>query len=602
MSPLPSGFRVRTAAAIALGLLLATLVAACSSSGSHGPGTVAATKVKIPPGTRGGTATFLSATDVDSLDPGLTSFSVGYMVLQATQRPLYSFKPNDPATLVPDLAQGMPQVSADQKTVTVHIKPGIKFSPPVNRAVTSKDVKYAIERAFTKQIPTYYAGTYFGSIVGAPAKPHTGSFQTISGMQTPDDTTLVFHLSKPAAGQFVSTLVMGATAPVPQEYAQKYDDHNPSTYAQHVVATGPYMVQNNAAGDATGWTPGKRILLVRNPNWSAKSDFRPAYLNSIQIAEGNSDVTIATRRTLSGSGEMCCDVFSLPVDIVRQALATQKSQIAVISARLTSYVALNSAVKPFDNLNVRRAILAGVDRTALRLTRGGPLLGDVATGFIPPGLTGFDQAGGMKQAQEYDFNTSPTSNMAVAKKYMLAAKQQGLPISAAGKWTGGGQITAVAPNEDPDDKTAEALQAQLAKLGFNVKLRLVPRSVVYTNFCGVPAKKVGICFVGVGSDTADAYSILSASFLGTAILPAGNSNIAQLNNPAVNAAIDKAASLPVGTGREKMWGKANDLIVGQAAGIPYEWPKAELVASRNLQMVPNEYYDLPDLAFTSVKK
>jgi peptide/nickel transport system substrate-binding protein len=589
--------------AIAVGLLLATLVAACGSQASGGGhATIGSTDVKLVAGTRGGTVTFLSATDVDSLDPGLTSFSVGYMVLQATQRPLYSFKPNDPTTLVPDLASGMPKISSDLKTVTVHIKPGIHFSPPVDRELTSSDVKYAIERTFTKEVTTYYAGTYFGSIVGAPAKPHTGNFEPISGIETPNATTLVFHLSKPVGGQFVSTLVMGATAPVPQEYAQKFDSQNPSTYAQHVVATGAYMVQNNAAGDATGWTPGKRILLVRNPNWNAKSDFRPAYLNSIQIAEGNSDVTIATRRALSGSGLMCCDVYALPVDIVRQAEATQKSQIAVLGARLTSYVALDTAVKPFDNLNVRRAVLAGVDRSALRLTRGGPLLGDVATGFIPPGLTGFEQSGGMEQAQQYDFNKNPQGSMALARKYMLAARQQGLPISAAGKWTGGGQITAVAPNEAPDDKTAEALQAQLGKLGLTVKLRLVPRSVVYTNFCGVPAKKVGICFVGVGSDTADPYSILSASFLGTSILPAGNSNISQLNNPAVNAAIDKASLLPVGTARSKAWGTANALIVGQAAGIPYEWPKAELVSSRNVQMVPNEYYDLPDLAFTSVKR
>ena len=41
---------------------------------------------------------------------------------------------------------------------------------------------------------------------------------------------------------------MPITAPVPEEYAKKFDAKNPSTYNTHVVATGPYMVKNDASG------------------------------------------------------------------------------------------------------------------------------------------------------------------------------------------------------------------------------------------------------------------------------------------------------------------------------------------------------------------
>ena len=54
-------------------------------------------------------------------------------------------------------------------------------------------------------------------------------------------------------------------------------------------------------------------------------------------------------------------------------------------------------IKPFDNINVRKAIIAASNRDALRLTRGGPILGDIATGWIPPGIPGFEEAGGLKQ-------------------------------------------------------------------------------------------------------------------------------------------------------------------------------------------------------------
>ena len=62
-------------------------------------------------------------------------------------------------------------------------------------------------------------------------------------------------------------LAYGATAPVPEEYAAKFDAKTPSTYGENQVATGPYMIENDASGKAIGYEPGKRIHLVRNPNW-----------------------------------------------------------------------------------------------------------------------------------------------------------------------------------------------------------------------------------------------------------------------------------------------------------------------------------------------
>ena len=61
------------------------------------------------------------------------------------------------------------------------------------------------------------------------------------------------------------------------------------------------MVKNDpSTGKVTGRDPGKRIEMVRNPNWNKDTDFRPAYLDSITIEEGNDDLTVASRRTLGG--------------------------------------------------------------------------------------------------------------------------------------------------------------------------------------------------------------------------------------------------------------------------------------------------------------
>ena len=172
------------------------------------------------------------------------------------------------------------------------IKTGVKFSPPVNREVTSKDVKYAIERGFFNTVNNGYAGGVLRRHrrrEGWRVKPGT----EIAGIETPDDTDdRVQAQARDRAASSARRSVMPLTAPVPEEYAQKFDKKNPSTYGENQVATGPYMVENNAAGKAIGYEPGKRIHLVRNPNWDKALDFRPAYLDEIDMPQGNDDTTV----------------------------------------------------------------------------------------------------------------------------------------------------------------------------------------------------------------------------------------------------------------------------------------------------------------------
>src|SRR4051812_47203171 len=213
----------------------------------------------------GGSLTMLASSDTDYLDPGRTYYTFGEMVTLATNRPLYSFKPDDAVHPVPDLAADQPQISADQKTVTVAIKPGIRYAPPVNREVTSADVKYAVERFFSTNVGGQYPG-YFSIIKGAPSRPTRG-VRSISGIATPDPRTIVFTLKQAAGVSFAAALVMPITVPVPAEYARPFDARNPSTYNTHVAFTGPYMVKSSASGALSGYRSGRSITLVRNPNW-----------------------------------------------------------------------------------------------------------------------------------------------------------------------------------------------------------------------------------------------------------------------------------------------------------------------------------------------
>ena len=265
---------------------------------------------------------------------------------------------------------------------------------------------------------------------------------------------------------------------------------------------------------------------------------------------------------------------------------------------------MNTTIKPFDNINVRKAIIASSNRNALRLTRGGAVLGDIANGWIPPGIPGFDEAGGLKQNTDLDYLANPAGDPAVAKKYMLAAKKEdpSLPIDANGKWTGGDKVLTIATNADPGKKTAEVFQGQMEQLGFKLNFRIVPQDTLYTKFLAVPKQKVALGpNVGWFKDFADPQSMLDATFNGKNILQQGNVNWPQLNDPAINDAMKQASTVPVGPARNKAWAKINHMIAEQAPAIPWIWDKTASVGSKDVDQVVNGYDTAHDLSFTSLK-
>jgi peptide/nickel transport system substrate-binding protein len=539
----------------------------------------------------GGNLTMLASSDVDYLDPGQTYYTFGEMVTLATNRPLYSFRPGDALHPVPDLAADQPQISADQKTVTVTLKPQIRYAPPVNREVTSADVKYAFERFFSANVGGQYPG-YFQVIEGAPSGPTRG-VRSISGIATPDPRTIVFRLKQPSGVSFAASLVMPITVPVPAEYARPFDAHNPSTYNTHVAFTGPYMVQNSASGALSGYRPGTSIQLVRNPSWDATTDYRPAYLTSILIRTDAFDSSAAARKVAAGR-DLLLDTTP-PITTLRQVRTAAPSLLSTVQSGGFRYFSLNTEVKPLDNINVRKAVMAGFDRVAARRARGGADAGDIATHFLPPDLPGFAQAGGYDGFPDIDyFNKANVSgNRALAAKYLKKAGYR------SGKYTGRRRLLLVGANADPGKAQIEVAARQLRKLGFKVRLRLVPQDAVYTDWCQVPAKKVAMCAAGWFKDFADPQSMLEPIFKGRLISrQGGNINYSMLDDPKVDAAMD-TASTATGDERLRRWAAIDKMLIGDAAGIPFLWDKTTLLRAQNVTSVPNPYIGLWDLSFTS---
>jgi peptide/nickel transport system substrate-binding protein len=578
-------------------LALSLGVAACGgdddSGGSSGGGTEESSNQGAPvEGKQGGKLTVLWTDDVDFIDCGETYYQMGFAVCSATQKYLYNYKPDDPEKPVADLAESDPEVSEDGKTVTVKIKKGVKFSPPVNREVTSKDVKYAIERGFFNTVNNGYSGAYFGDLKGAKtgAKPGT----EIAGIETPDDQTIVFNLTRGTGGVLAGALSMPTSAPVPKEYAAKFDKENPSTYGANQVATGPYMIENDSAGKAVGYEPGKRIHLVRNPNWDKSLDYKPAYVDELDMPQGNDDTTVGARKILDGQSMITGD-FDPPPPIIKQASTSNKNQLVFVPGGGGRWVSMNTKSDAFKDVNVRKAVIAGFDRNALLLARGGKSVGDIPTHFIPPGIAGFDQAGGMN-GPGLDFLANPSGDMNLAAEYF---KKAGM---SSGKYEGSSEILMVGTSEGVAQKVAEVAKENFEKLGFKVRLRLVTQDAMYTKFCNVPSAKVDVCpNVGWFKDFSDAQTLLDPTFNGKNILPQNNSNWSELDVPEINDAMDKAELLIDPDERAQAWADIDKQVTEQAPAIPYQWEKAPLLSSSNVNAVANLYNTTWDYTFTSIK-
>jgi peptide/nickel transport system substrate-binding protein len=552
----------------------------------------------------GGDLTVIAASDIDYIDPGAAYYQFTFMVTAATQSSLEAYAPGDVEEPTPMLAESAPTVSDDGKTITYKIRDDVMYSPPVDRAVVAADVKYAIERSLLPGVPNGFVQTYLAGVDGIDdaikeAQDNaTGGAPDISGITAPDDTTLEIKLTNTSSLGVIGALTLPVSAPVPPEYAEQYDAENPSTYGEHQVATGPYMIENDADGNLTGYTPNKEIHLVRNPNWEASDgDFRPAYLEDIEIREGYADTVSAGKKVLDGSAQVNGD-FSSPPGVIKQAATSgEPGQLTVTPSGGNRYIALNTQTPPFDDINIRKAVIANANRTDLRNTRGGELVGPVMTHILPPDFPGFEEAGGL-EGTGLDYLANPDGDPAVAAEYMKKAGY------ASGKCEGGPEceISMVGDDSPPGSDTAAVAESQLEELGFDVNYQKVTHDIMYTKFCSVPANAPPVCpNVGWLKDFNDGQSMLDPTFNGENVVPENNSNWPQLNVPEINKAIDEAVLIDDPEERKQAWADIDTMVMEQAPVIPWVWDNQANIASADVAGVINKANANWDLSFTSLK-
>jgi peptide/nickel transport system substrate-binding protein len=339
---------------------------------------------------------FVSQTTLFSLDPHVAFAVQPWELFRCCLLRTLLSRPGRPtaeggARLSPDLAAALPEISSDGLTWRFRLKPGLRYGPPfTDTEIVAPDFVRALERAARH----WEAGNYLFEAVEGFTDVAEGRAESIAGLETPDDHTLVVHLTHPS-GDVGQLMALPASAPIPPASggaelgaAEGHEDYGP-----FLVSSGPYMIEGAEDLDFSsppaeqtpvqGYEPERSLTLVRNPSWRAGSDpLRPAYPNRIEVrfvdsletaaegvARGDADVVLVARRPPQ-----------VPTEIVEEYEGDPALRDRVVFGPrdVMIYVSMNLATPPFDDVNVRRAVNLAIDKAALLGNVGGRLAGDLA--------------------------------------------------------------------------------------------------------------------------------------------------------------------------------------------------------------------------------
>jgi peptide/nickel transport system substrate-binding protein len=391
------GKRRRTAAALAVSVL-AMLAAGCGGGGSPSDEPEATGQPGTP--TKGGTyrigaESFEWTGNFDPTGEYLgTALGIYSNVLIRT---LIGYKHVEGAEgneLIPDLAADMPEISDDGLTYTFTLRDGVKFSPPVNREVTSRDVAYALERVGTQSLVAQY-GFYYDVIEGMQAFKEAGGLEKkgnkISGIATPDDKTIAFTLTE-QTGDFLYRLSMPAAGPIPQEVAKCFT--NAGEYGRFVVSSSSYMVEGSdkldissckAMKPVSGFNPNRHLIVVRNPNYDASTDSKEARSNHLDRIELRLNTNADDIFNKIKTGELDMENAGVPPEVVREYTTSDELKPLFKSAPgdRTWYITMNLTQPPFDDIHVRKAANWIMDKEGLRRAWGGSTAGGIAQHIVP---------------------------------------------------------------------------------------------------------------------------------------------------------------------------------------------------------------------------
>jgi peptide/nickel transport system substrate-binding protein len=430
------------------------------------------------------------------------------------------------AELQPDIASALPEVSSDGLQYTFTLKSGIFYAPPFEDVeVTSGDIVRALERESDPDAAVNGYNFYYSIIEGFDDYG-AGKADSISGLETPDDSTLVITLTQPA-GYLPFLFAMHATAPIPPDAEDERlgaAEGHTKDYGRFLVATGPYMFAGSENMDfsappedqtpVAGYEPGQSIQWVRNPSYDPATDgLRPAYPDAVNISIGG-DNNDLYNQIIAGELDGVVDGI-VPPQVLRQFSTdpTLQPRLHIFPSDAIRYISFNMAEPPFDDIHVRKAFNLALDKEGMRTLRGGESVGEIAGHIMVNSLEN-------NLLQDYDPYATPNNQgdveAAQAEMAQSAYDSDGDGVCDAPECS---NILAITDEADPYPDQAALIQQNMEPLGLTFDVKSFERTTMYAK-CNDPSAHGAICLApGWGKDFPDGYTFADPLFGSAAIFP-----------------------------------------------------------------------------------
>ncbi|HEY7429540.1 MAG TPA: ABC transporter substrate-binding protein [Streptosporangiaceae bacterium] len=527
---------------------------------------------------RGGTLTMLGQSDIFNLDTVSAYYTVSSMLERMFTRQLFTYGvPNGssaPPPVVPDIATVIPTaanggITDGGKTITLHLKQGVKWDTSPARQVTADDFVREFKMLCNPASPVGAPGYFTGTIVGmasyctgfakAPATvagiaAYVNS-HNLPGVVATDASTLTFHLLS-STPDFLSILTMGFCSARPVEYMQYVPDG--AQFRQHTISDGPYQI--------TSYTAGKSFSLARNPAWSAATDpNRHAYVNQVTITEGLTQDSVQ-QQLVAGTGDMEWDVTP-PAQDLPGLVASHNPNLVIgptasgtASISLGTYLALNQYAGPMQDKLVREAVAYAVNKNAIVQILGGKAVGSATSQLILPGNVGYIP----------NFTAFPDNNgagdPAKAKQLLAQAHKTGVAIKLLYSTTA------------PMPRVAQSLQSSLDAAGFKVSLVSATQSDFYGKYLESPSTaKRDVWDIAPPGWIPDWFGNNGRSTLVPLLTQPGpgSNDFGGYTSPTVQKYIDAALSAPNAAAANTAWQQADAAAMKDVANVPInvqKWP------------------------------
>jgi oligopeptide transport system substrate-binding protein len=492
-------------------------------------------------------------TEPPSLDPSLATDTTSHFLIKQMFVGLATF--DSEANVVPQLATDW-SVSDDGLVWTYNLRDDIKWvhrDPKTGEfedlgPVTAQDVVYGVTRTLDPNSASDYAYVLY-VIKGAEefntADPSAENFEDLKaalGVSAPDDTTVQFTLHTPAA-YFPSIAALWIAYPQHQATIEQYGDN--WTEAGLIVTNGPYTLKE--------WTHGSEVWIEKNPLWVDADNVQ------IELFGGPIIQEASTEQAMYENNEI--DIVADPgwpvplADIDRIKADPQLSQELLIAPRLcTYYYGFVNSKPPFDDVMVRKAFAAAIDRQTLidNVTKGEQ---KPAHSFAPPGIFG-------NVAADFDIG-----GWLVQENYADQVAQAQQWLAEAGYPEGEGLDVLLMHNTSEDHaQIAQAVQAMWQEAFPKAKITIENQEwAVYLKTLlpeSPDEEKPSVFRMGWCADYPDSNNWLNEVFNSKS-----GQNYAKYNNPEFDKLVEEAAFEPDPAKRQELYKQAETIFIDQDAGI-----------------------------------